>query len=236
MEVGTSDCDNSQRGASEGVSLATFASLLSVNLPVHLSVCLKAWQTPFTKETRVTCAVQWGKAAPKIWHADQPLTVFHQFQIIAPVKYGIPKYFIKAVLPTVIRLTAQSRSHYICLSLWLEFHFKCQVNSYFPEQSKDWTKKGKERHSWNKRGREITCQTVSAYWYFSTTWSLEKVTINLLIYKVSRWIHSRYHSRGGKIHLSREILGTFLQIRALNNIISSTPKSQQQAPTNLLQF
>lgn len=98
-----------------------------------------------------------GRAAPKIWHADQPLTVFHQFQIIAPVKYRILKYFIKAVSPTVIRLTAQSGSHYICLSLWLEFHFKCQVNSYFPEQSKDWTKKGKERHSWDKRGKEITC-------------------------------------------------------------------------------
>lgn len=39
MGVGTSGCDNSQRGVSEGVSPATFASLLSVNLPVHLSGC-----------------------------------------------------------------------------------------------------------------------------------------------------------------------------------------------------
>lgn len=39
MGIGTSGCDNSQRGVSEGVSPATFASPLSVNLPVHLSGC-----------------------------------------------------------------------------------------------------------------------------------------------------------------------------------------------------
>lgn len=37
--IGTSGCDNSQRGVSEEVTPATFASPLSVNLPVHLSVC-----------------------------------------------------------------------------------------------------------------------------------------------------------------------------------------------------
>lgn len=37
--MGTSGCDSSQRGVSEGVSPATCASPLSVNLPVHLSVC-----------------------------------------------------------------------------------------------------------------------------------------------------------------------------------------------------
>lgn len=39
MGTRTSGCDNSQRGASEGVLPATFTSPLSVNLPVHLSVC-----------------------------------------------------------------------------------------------------------------------------------------------------------------------------------------------------
>lgn len=58
MGTRTSGCDNSQRGASEGVLPATFTSPLSVNLPVHLSVChtvLRGLTNSIHAKTRVGC-------------------------------------------------------------------------------------------------------------------------------------------------------------------------------------
>lgn len=142
------------------------------------SICLcasKPWQTPFTK--RNTC-FQRGKAPPEIWHPDQRCAVIHQFQI--PLRYNIEfifkkkKYkkknsiFSKPVLPPVVRLTAQSRSHCICLSRWLEFHFKCQVNSYFPEQSRDWINNKKERRrSWNRSSKRLHVTLAFTNCYFN---------------------------------------------------------------------
>lgn len=90
--MGTSGCDNSQRGVSEGVSPATFASPLSVNLPVHLSVC-------HTMLTRLTNSIYKGNMCHMYcamrksstlnvthWSAILLLfNIFHQFLIITPV-------------------------------------------------------------------------------------------------------------------------------------------------------
>ena len=125
--------------------------------------CWEDWQTPFTSKTCICARRKRCTLNAALRSATLPLfNVFQHFLIITPVDIKNSEYFMKAVLQTVIRLTAQSRSHYICLSLWLEIHFKCQVSFYF-----FWTK-----HRMNKkrdRGQtqlkeevqEITCQTVS---------------------------------------------------------------------------
>lgn len=113
------------------------------------SICLcasKPWQTRFTKGTRVTC-IQWGKAPSEIWHPDPPCAVIHQFPLWYNMDFFFPKnknHNIKkkknlfSQSPSYrqsSRLTAQSKSHCICLSHWLEFHFKCQVNSFFQNKA-----------------------------------------------------------------------------------------------------
>lgn len=71
------------------------------------------------------------------------------------------------------RVTAQSQSHCICLSHWLEFHFKCQVNSYFPEQSRDWINNKKERrNNWNRRSKRLHDMLSFTNCYFTTYWRL----------------------------------------------------------------
>lgn len=92
MGMGTSGCDNSQRGVSEGVSPATFASPLSVNLPVHLSVChtvLRRLTNSIYKGN--TCHMYCAMRKSSIlnvahWSVISLLfNIFHQFLIINSV-------------------------------------------------------------------------------------------------------------------------------------------------------
>lgn len=80
---GTSGCDNSQRGVSEGAPLATFASSLSVNLPVHLSVC----HTEAQKNDKLHLQKKHvphvlsgeGKTAPRTQHARSVISLLFDF-------------------------------------------------------------------------------------------------------------------------------------------------------------
>lgn len=134
------------------------------------SICLcasKPWQTQFTKGTRVTC-FQWGKAMREIWHVDQPCAVIHHLPLLCNMDFFFSKnkkILIKKISKgpsygQLSRVTAQSQSHCICLSSWLEFHFKCQVKSYFPEQNSEREKKKVEETSVEQEKREISWHAV----------------------------------------------------------------------------
>lgn len=88
MGMGTSGYDNSQRGVSQGVSPATFASPLSVNLPVHLSAA--PWLTNSLFKGNIChmyCAMRKSDTLNLThWSAlFLLLNIFHQFVIIPPV-------------------------------------------------------------------------------------------------------------------------------------------------------
>lgn len=126
MAMGTSGCDNSQRGVSEGVSPATFASSLSVNLPVHLSGChtaLRRLTNSIYKGN--TCHMCYGMREKRPhnvarWSAILPLfNIFHQFLIITPVvEIKNSKVFYQSCLPDSHQ-TDSSITHPLHLSLTL---------------------------------------------------------------------------------------------------------------------
>lgn len=170
--MGTSGCDNSQRGVSEGVSPATFASPLSVNLPVHLSVC-------HTMLTRLTNSIYKGNMCHMYcamrksstlnvthWSAILLLfNIFHQFLIITPVvEIKNSKVFYQSCLVDSHQ-TDSSITQPLHLSLTLIRNpFQMSSQFFFHNKMQCGKKKREDRHCWNKKCKEITRQTVSPHY------------------------------------------------------------------------
>lgn len=151
--IGTSGCDNSQRGVSEEATPATFASPLSVNLPVHLSVCHTALRRLINSTYKGNmCHVLYAmRRSSALNVAHRLVNTFHQFLITTPVvEIENYKVFDQSCL-TNSRQIDSSIMQLLHLSLSLIRNpFQMPSHFLFSRTKLSLNEKKEDRHNWNK--------------------------------------------------------------------------------------
>lgn len=166
MGIGTSGCDNSQRGVWEWVSPATFASPLSVNLPVHLSVCHTVLRRLINSTYKGNmCHMLYALRKGSSLNVARRLAIslvfniFHQFLITTPVvEIKNYKVFYQSCL-TNSHQTDSSIMQLLHLSLNL-IRNPFQMSSHFLFS--------RTKHSMKKKGG--LTQVKQKHDYFSPLW------------------------------------------------------------------